>query len=73
MNGSDAISIIRRLGLSQAKAGHLVGVSATSVTKWANGGPVSKPVARLLRLLDARPELVAVLDELAAEKPAKRK
>lgn len=68
MTGKEAIRIITRLGISQAAFGRLIGVSANSVTNWANGQAPSKPAATMLRLLDARPELVAVLEEIAQPK-----
>jgi transcriptional regulator with XRE-family HTH domain len=70
MTGSQAIAIIHRLGISQAKFGRLAGISAVAVSKWARGGPPSPPVATLLRLLEARPELVPVLERIAEERIA---
>lgn len=68
MTGHDAIAIIQRLGISQAKFGRLAGLSANAITKWAKGQPPSGPARTLLRLLDARPELVAVLEDLQPDR-----
>ena len=64
MTGPEAVSIISKLGISQAKFGRLVGLSANAITKWAKGQRPSGPAAALLRLLQSRPELVAVLEDL---------
>lgn len=70
MTGPEAIAIIHRLDISQAKFGRLVGLSPTAITKWANGQQPAKPVATMLRLLEARPELVEVLEGLRQEDKA---
>jgi len=64
MTGPHAIEIIDKLGISRAKFGRLVGLSSNAITKWANGQQPAKPVSTLLRLLEARPELVDVLEGL---------
>lgn len=64
MKGKEAISIIHGLGISQAKFARLAGLSANAVSNWAKGQEPAGPAATLLRLLEARPELVAVLEEM---------
>lgn len=61
MDGVEAIRIIEGLGLSQAEAARVVGISATAVQKWKSGGKVHPSTATLLKLLRARPELVTVI------------
>ncbi len=65
MTGPEAVAIINKLGISQAKFGRLARLSANAITKWANGQAPSGPAAALLRLLEARPEMVSVLAELS--------
>lgn len=65
MDGSQAIAIIDRIGISKAAFARLIGVTPMAVNKWRNGHPPSGPVAAILRLLDARPELVAVMQDVA--------
>lgn len=62
MTGKEAVDIIRGLGISQARFARLANLHVNSVTKWANGHPPSGPAAALLRLLQLRPEMVAVLE-----------
>ena len=43
---------LQRLGLSQAEAARLLGVTPGAVTRWVRGNrPVPGPVVRLLRLM----------------------
>ena len=49
----DLSATLSRLGLSQAEAARLLGVTPGAVTRWVKGErPVPGPVARLLWLLD---------------------
>lgn len=72
MTGPDAIKIIDRLGLTQRQFALIVGMHPNSITAWANGGRVSGPAQALLRLLDHRPEDVAVLQRIAGAEPGAR-
>lgn len=70
MTGHDAISIIERLGLSKAEASRVFGVSTTAVQKWAtgDGGELHGSAETLLRLIEARPELVGVIRQECGER-----
>lgn len=63
MNGTEAIRIVQKLGISQRQFAFLVGLHPNALTKWANGGEMSGPSVALLTLLDARPELIHLLKE----------
>lgn len=52
MNPTDFQSTLQRLGISQAEAARLLGVTPGAVTRWAQGArAVPGPVARLLWLM----------------------
>lgn len=72
MTGQQAIAIIKRLGLTQRQFALLTGMHPNSITAWAKGGAVSGPAQALLRLLDHRPEDVAVLQRIAGVEPGER-
>ncbi len=68
MTGPEAIAILKQLGISQARFARMTGQHVNTITKWAKGeSPPSGPAVALLKLLELRPELVAVLEEIAAE------
>lgn len=72
MTGPQAISIIKRIGLTQRQFALLVGLHPNTVTGWANGTEPMGPAQALLRLLDHRPEDVAVLQSIAGVEPGER-
>lgn len=54
-------SAVHGLGLTSAEFGRLVGVDARTERRWAIGeARVPGPVVMLIRLFEARPELVSV-------------
>ena len=63
MTGPQALDIVRSLGVTQAKFARLTGVTPQALTKWGKGHPPSATMAALLKLLQARPELVHVLGD----------
>lgn len=71
MTGPDAIAAIHRLGLSQARFARLAGIHPNAVSRWATKGihPVG-PAVSLLILLEARPELIPVLERAKGLKAA---
>lgn len=65
MTGPEAAAIIRRLGLSQARFARLTGQHVMTVSKWSRDlSPPGGASVTLLRLLEQRPELIGVLEEL---------
>lgn len=64
MSGPEALQIIQRLKLSQRRFALLVGLHPNAVTKWAKGTKPQGPAQALLMLLDERPELVSVLEQI---------
>ena len=63
MTDVDLRAALATLGISQVALGRRLGVGGASVRRWvAEGGKPPGPVAVLVHLLLARPELVAVLD-----------
>lgn len=72
MTGPEAIAIIDRIGLTQRQFALLVGIHPNTVTKWANGTEPMGPAQALLKLLDHRPEDVAVLQRIAGVEPGER-
>jgi DNA-binding transcriptional regulator YiaG len=63
MTGPQATEIIKRLGLSQREFALMVDLHPNAVYKWGKGTEPQGPAKALLRLLEARPELVHVLKE----------
>lgn len=64
---------LETLGWSQAETAERFGVTGRSGQNWALGAaPVPGPVALILRLLMARPELVQVVDQMAPAPERKR-
>ena len=69
LTGAEVKAIRERLGLSQRKAGELLGGGARAFQKYESGETmVSAPMANLLRLLDNDPQR---LRELEAKEPDK--
>lgn len=64
----DEVRLARQaLGLSQRKAGVILGGGARAFYKYEHGhGMVSRPMSNLLRLLWKNPELLALIDDAAA-------
>ena len=59
MTPAEFRAALQALGVTQGAAAALLGVSLDGVNAWCNGRrPVPAPVARLVRLLARRPELV---------------
>ncbi len=56
--GKDLKKIRERFGLSQGALAEIVGVSRKTVEAWEHGGVSSKPVARLLQLIEAEPKII---------------
>jgi predicted transcriptional regulator len=55
MTPQDLSATLSRLGISQADAARLLGVTPTAVTRWVQGKrKVPGPVARLLGVLDVQ-------------------
>lgn len=67
MNGPEAVSCIKELGLSQARFARMVGLHQNAITKWANGAQPHGPAVTLLRLLKERPELIPVVERISGE------
>lgn len=65
MTPTEYRAAIKRLGLSQVKAGHLLGVDGRTSQKWANGErAIPPPVARLLLYIERYgPELAKEMME----------
>ncbi len=64
MSGEDAIKLIHSLGLTQADAARVVGISATAVQKWRTGGALHGSTETLLLLLKERPEMIGVIKRM---------
>jgi putative transcriptional regulator len=61
--GKDIKNLRRRFGLSQGALAEIVGVSRKTVEAWEHGGVSSKPVSRILQLIEAEPRIMAFLVE----------
>ena len=66
MTGHEAIAILKRTGVTQAEFARRVGVTKNTISNWAGGQKPAASAVALLRLLDARPELIHVLGKEAA-------
>ena len=56
MNGRELKKIRKRLGISQANLGKLVGVTGNSVGRWErNTLGIGEPAARLIRIVGGAP------------------
>ena len=63
MTSTDLKATLSRLGLSQAEAARLLGVTPTAVTRWVQGTrAVPGPVVRLVRLVETVPGVVEDLN-----------
>jgi putative transcriptional regulator len=61
--GKDLKKIRERFGLSQGALAEIVGVSRKTVESWEHNGVPSKPVARILQLIEAEPRIITFLVE----------
>jgi putative transcriptional regulator len=61
--GKDIKKIREKFGLSQGALAEIVGVSRKTVESWEHGGVSSKPVARILQLIEADPRIMDFLVE----------
>jgi putative transcriptional regulator len=61
--GEDLKILRKRFGLSQGALAEIVGVSRKTVESWEYGGVSSKPVARILQLIEAEPRIMGFLVE----------
>jgi putative transcriptional regulator len=61
--GKDLKKLRERFGLSQGALAEIVGVSRKTVESWEHGGVSSKPVARILQLIEAEPRIMSFLVE----------
>ncbi|MCB9228244.1 MAG: helix-turn-helix domain-containing protein [Deltaproteobacteria bacterium] len=61
--GKDLKKLRERFGLSQGVLAEIVGVSRKTVESWEHGGVSSKPVARILQLIEADPKILGFLVE----------
>lgn len=61
MNGKEAMRIVRSSGETQAEFARLIGISPVALQKWASGGKPNGGTATLLRLIEARPEIIELL------------
>ena len=61
--GKDLKKIRERFGLSQGALAEIVGVSRKTIESWEHGGVSSKPVSRILQLIEAEPRLMMFLIE----------
>ena len=61
--GKDLKILRERFGLSQGALAEIVGVSRKTVESWEHNGAPSKPVSRILQLIDADPKLIDYLVE----------
>jgi putative transcriptional regulator len=61
--GADLKKVRKKFGLSQVILAEIVGVSRKTVDSWEHGGVSSKPVARILQLIEAEPRLMGFLVE----------
>jgi DNA-binding transcriptional regulator YiaG len=65
MTAADILAWRERHELSQTQAGALMGVGLRTWQKWEYAErQAPPPVVRLCRLIDARPGLIRVLDEM---------
>jgi putative transcriptional regulator len=68
--GKDLKKLRERFGLSQGALAEIVGVSRKTVESWEHGGVSSKPVARILQLIEAEPRIMNLLVEEKRRNPA---
>ncbi len=61
--GQDLKKIRQRFGLSQGALAEIVGVSRKTIEAWEQGGVCSKPVARILQLIEEEPRIMTFLVE----------
>lgn len=61
--GKDIKKMREKFGLSQGALAEIVGVSRKTVEAWENNGVSSKPVARILQLIEAEPKIISFLVE----------
>jgi len=70
--GKDLKKLRERFGLSQGALAEIVGVSRRTVESWEHGGVSSKPVARILQLIEAEPRIMSFLVEEKSRNPSTR-
>lgn len=70
--GKDLKKLRERFGLSQGALAEIVGVSRRTVESWEHGGVSSKPVARILQLIEAEPKIMSFLVEEKSRNPSTR-
>lgn len=68
--GKDLKKLRERFGLSQGALAEIVGVSRRTVEAWEHGGVSSKPVARILQLIEAEPRIMTFLVEEKSRNPS---
>ncbi len=68
--GKDLKKLRERFGLSQGALAEIVGVSRKTVESWEHGGVSSKPVARILQLIEAEPRIMSFLVEEKLRNPS---
>lgn len=68
MNNEEVRSVAEGLGLKYAEIARLIGVSSNTFSMWMNGERnISKSNARFLKLLERRPEMIRILEDLVKE------
>jgi putative transcriptional regulator len=68
--GKDLKKLREKYGLSQGALAEILGVSRKTVEAWEHDGVPSKPVARILQLIEAEPRIMAFLVEEKQKKTA---
>lgn len=70
MSPKELQQILNRLGVSRGKFGMMLGATRRSGENWTDPdrGPVPGPVATMAHLLDMRPELLPIVEQINQER-----
>jgi len=60
-DGGDVRRLRKKFGLSQGAFAAILGVSRKTIEAWEHGGSPSKPVSRLLQLIENDPSIIDFL------------
>jgi DNA-binding transcriptional regulator YiaG len=68
MTGPEAVAVVNKLGLSQARFARLARLHPNAITKWKHGSQPHGTAVTLLLMLRKWPELLGFLEKIEGEK-----
>lgn len=67
MNPDRLTKIIRGLGLNHSEAARLLGIEPRTMRRYVSGDRVHPGIERIFRMMERRPELITVLEDINRE------